>query len=121
MTQKDTTYQGWKNHATWCVALHINNEDATQKHAQALREAAKLAAANEKNFGSCVWSVGDAARYRLANALKSWIEDEVIDSYPAGSSFADLLRLDLLRGYLCDVNWNEIAQNFLDEGKDSEG
>lgn len=108
-----TEYNGWTNHATWCVSLHISNTEASQRKAEELKKLALASAAKHENVPS-VWSIDEARRFILADSLKEWIHDVAVENYRKhGDEFAYLLRLDLITGYLDDVNWHEIAANYL--------
>ncbi len=94
------SYNGWKNYATWNVALWIDNEEGTYKYRCQLAERAKLLA-----------QAGDeSAQGLLANMLKDWINDGNPLAKGKGSVYSDLLT-----AALDDVDWLEIAANFLEE------
>ncbi len=108
-----TEYNGWTNHATWCVNLHITNSEASQRKAEQLKKLALANAATHENVPK-VWTIDEARRFLLADALKEWIYDVTVEQYRKhGDEFAYLLRLDLITGYLDDVNWTEIAASML--------
>lgn len=115
MNDTDTTYEGWSNHATWCVALHINNTQDAQKHAQELTSSARKDGKACSQVADKIWEDSEAPRYLLTASLKGWVESEIAESYlDSNDFFTQSLRLDLLRGYLAEVNWDELARSFLE-------
>ena len=103
MEKKD--YNGWTNYETWCVKLWLDNEQSTSEYwseqAQEQFENAEIRA--EKYF-----SQSEKARFTLADQLKQQITDEQPEM---GASMYS----DLLGAALSEVNWNEIANAFLEE------
>lgn len=91
-------YNGWNNYETWAVALWIDNEYSSYQYRCELLEQAKEEYKNEDEQESC-----------LASSLKNWIEEQ--------NPIADTASLfnDLLNSALSEVDWQEIAENFLTE------
>lgn len=106
-------HQGWTNYVTWCVKLHIGNEQGAQKQARHLAQLALADAPGCSQVADKTWTIEQAARYHLSEALKEWIEDGVMAD--SGSSFRDLLKTDLLTRALGEVNWDEIAKAYLED------
>ena len=94
MVDEKKGYNGWKNYETWLVALWIDNDQSTYSYARELRDQFK-----ENEY----------SRYDLSHALKDWIEEDnpLMDN-------ADLFT-DLLQSALDEVDWYEIADNYLTE------
>ena len=90
-------YNGWKNYETWLVALWINNDQGTQ---ETVLDMARECSGNEHE------------RYDLSHQLKDWIEE----MNPLNEN-ADLFA-DLLNAALSEVDWYEIAKNFLHDIKE---
>ena len=88
-----TGYNGWKNYETWVVALWIDNDQSTYNYSRELAQEYRMP---------------DGAKYPLADALKSWVVNDLI---PDVSGLAG----DLLGAALDEVNWFEIAENYLSE------
>lgn len=109
MTTEATTYNGWTNYETWNVALWLGNDEGSYSYWQdATQEAWNDAEADE------TWTREEAAAYSLSERLESEIKDSVPDL--GASMFADLLG-----AALSEVNWREIAENWLaDVDKDDE-
>ncbi len=94
MADTDTTHQGWKNYETWLAALHLNNEPWSYDSAREI--------------------VREGDPYGLV--LQEFVEDLIIpydQRFP--STFSELLRRDILTGWLQAVDWQEVAASFLDE------
>lgn len=110
----DKTYRGWSNHATWCVALHINKDQKTQEGAIERCECACEDARTCSQVKRGVWKFDDAKRYILADRLEAWVTCIVVDNFDRNPGFADVLRLDLLTSYLAQTNWDELARSFIE-------
>lgn len=89
-------YNGWNNYETWAVALWIDNEYSSYLHRCKLVEQVKEEH-EEKDEQECC----------LASSLKDWIEEQ----NPLTESAS--LFTDLLNSALSEVDWQEIAENFL--------
>lgn len=117
----DERYNGWANHATWCVHRHITNTEATQELTKETASICKREAPHDPHLQEGIWGVKDAAQSHLADELERWITGMLINQgtmaeiSPPDDDFVGLLRLDLLTGYLRKVNWGEIAAAFLEE------
>lgn len=103
-----TRYQGWANHATWAVGLWLNNEEGTY---QSCRELAREAAADADACDQVtdgIWTREEARRFMLADGLKDYVgERNPLTHTPS-------LFSDLLVAALEDVNYEEVADGFLE-------
>src|SRR5258707_130809 len=89
-TDPDTTYNGWKNYPTWCVNLWLDNEEPLYLERRERARAVRREATDDDMVERGIWTVAEAERYRLAEALKDWVSDELAPDL--GASFgADLL------------------------------
>ena len=102
----ESGYNGWKNYETWNVALWIDNDRGSYGTRQAMAQEAWDSARAGQAYSTQTRE--DAARYALSQALKEWIEGEAPDL--GASMFADLLNAALR-----EVDWYEIAGNFLED------
>ena len=91
-------YNGWNNYETWLAALWIDNEYSSYQYRCELVEQVK------EEHGE-----KDDREYCLASTLKDWIEEQ----NPLADSAS--LFTDLLNSALSEVDWQEIAENFLAE------
>lgn len=93
-------YQGWSNHATWVINLHLDNEQSAQ-------EMKKEIILETRNEDKEKWI------YDAAETLKSWVEDTMPELPPMWA--------DMLNGYFDEVDFREIAEHGIDEiGYDEE-
>ncbi|GAG47168.1 unnamed protein product, partial [marine sediment metagenome] len=99
------TYNGWRNHETWCVYLHITNEEGSYNYWMEAAQNAWKEAPHDAGTGD-PWTVSETARFRLADRLKYDHEEMVGSVFEEASR--NLLWLDLLQSALSDVEWAEI-------------
>jgi hypothetical protein len=97
---EDTTYNGWKNYPTWAVNLWLSNDEGLYGATRHLVETTITTAKRSE------WD--DAHRVHVADALKSFVRDDLAPDL--GASFA----ADLLGYALDSVNWLEIADAWLE-------
>lgn len=98
-------YNGWFNYETWCVNLWLTNEEGTYDfwHDNAKHVFRQATIKHESYL-----SVSEQARFDLSKLLKEQIEE----SQPElGAS----MWADLLGAALSEVDWQEIANAFLEE------
>ncbi len=94
----DTTYNGWTNYETWNVALWYDNDQGSyNERCDMVRE---IAEDNDDKDDA----VGDIA---------SWLKENVENANPLASEAS--MFSDILGAALGEVNWHEIAGNWLDE------
>ncbi len=101
---KVAEYQGWSNYETWAVALWIDNDRAIyeQAHSQFDELVSSLEATD-------VWSKEENIQFTFAEYLKGLVED----NNPLSDSSS--MYTDLLNAAISEVDYDEIAQNYLDE------
>jgi hypothetical protein len=101
-------YNGWTNRETWATKLHLDND-------QYLNECAWEYVRKEMTKHDN----GEAASpYDVGQALKNWVEDDLLtfENITKANSDGHYLWLMLTDiGSLYRVNWREIAQAYLDE------
>lgn len=101
------TYNGYTNYETWVVNLHLDNTQSLQEEWQA--EARKAVLAAREALDPVRFDeerVRQEASYILASMLKESLAEE---RYPEVTG----LYADLLNAALADVNWLEIARNYI--------
>lgn len=98
------TYNGWTNRETWATKLHLDNDEWLNECAY---EYVREEIAGEK-----------PTPYNLGETLKNWVEDELLtfENITQANSDGQWLWLMLTDiGSLYRVNWQEIAQAYLDD------
>ncbi len=94
-------YNGWTNRETWATKLHLDNDETLNDEAWEL--ARKWNDANE-----------ELLVYKLGEWIKDWIEDDVL-TYEKVTGNRDLWLMLTDIGSLYRVNWQEIAQTYVEE------
>lgn len=89
-----TGYNGWKNYATWCVKLWLDNEHGLYLD---MVELAKVH--------------GDV--YELSKAIENYVRELVPNTEPS-------MFTDLLGAQLDSVDWYEIAEHYFEEFHEEE-
>lgn len=102
-------YNGWTNYETWNVALWIDNEQGTHEY---WRAAAGDAWEEAEHDRPEYFSRSEQARFQLADRLKDEITDQSHDFLETARGSASMWS-DLLGAALSEVNWTEIADNWL--------
>ncbi len=92
-------YNGWSNYETWNVALWIDNEQGSYSERCEMSQSIYDDANGDM----------DEAKRKLSDWLKDWIEE----MNPIASDAS--LFSDLLNAALGEVDWYEIAENFLED------
>jgi|SRR5579859_4299671 len=96
-------YNGWSNYPTWAVNLWLSNDEGLYN---ATRE---LVSDVAEHYAGPYFERKDVPRHEIADALKTWVRDELAPDL--GATFA----ADLL-GYALDgVDWYEIAEAWLED------
>ena len=100
-------YNGYTNYETWVVNLWLDSDQGVynywREEAQTVKESAPL----HTNVKEGIWKAERAAVYLLASQLKEEIEEAAPELEGMFS--------DLLGAALSEVEWYEIAENFLEE------
>jgi hypothetical protein len=99
----DKTYNGWTNYETRNVALWLDNDHHIERFWSAMAQECW----NEATATS-VWTREESATYALAELLKDDIAEENRPSLEG--CYGDLLGADLSK-----VNWDEIAEHYVND------
>jgi hypothetical protein len=105
----DTTYNGWANYPTWCVNLWLANEEPLYRETLDLATTAVTVAPTDESVADGIWTVEEAAKFRLADVLRDWVTDELAPDL--GACFA----ADLLGWALGCVDWDELAESWVEQ------
>ena len=100
MTEKG--YNGWTNYETWAYKLWMDNDRGEYDYWREETQGAWARARAEDHF-----TRSQAARYVLAEHLKSYAED---NQPPVDGAYGDLLSASIDR-----IDWPEIAHSLLDD------
>lgn len=84
-------YNGWKNHATWCVALHLSNTPHI----------------NDEVIEICNRHTDE---YDAIQELRDYVYDNIDRNTPKNEW--DWLASDLMHAYLQEVDFLEIVQHY---------
>jgi len=96
MTHKE--YNGWWNYETWSVNLIIDNDEGLQEQAREMTKA---------HFDE---DDEDKGAYSLSGELKEWVSDDLCPH-----SSEPTLEGQLLGAALSEVNWQEIAEHYVED------
>jgi hypothetical protein len=102
-------YNGWKNYETWNVALWIDNEQSTYQMRQEWAEDAYHEATADQTL-----SRKERAAMSLSVTIKDWVEE----NNPLAKDAS--MYSDLLGAAIGEVDWHEIASNWLEEFAEGE-
>ncbi len=97
MSGDEKGYNGWTNYETWLMALWIDNDQGLYSESRAIvKECISL----------------KYERYEASHALKEWVE-----SWPEIEEIQDKASFvaDLFNSAFSEINWYEIAQNYISE------
>lgn len=103
------SYQGWKNYETWVTALWIDNDENTYNYARSMACEQVLAAPECSQVQSGIWTIDEAKRFNLADALKDYVENDLLPELDAS------LASDLLRAATSEIDWHEVADHYLED------
>ena len=104
-TESSSEYNGWTNYETWCVNLWLNNEESTYNYWREAAGEAREASKVEDRFGLTRSPAG-----LLADRLRDELQELAYDQVKQGTLCADLLN-----GAMSSVDWQEVADAFLEE------
>lgn len=98
---KKADYQGWTNYETWAVALWIDNEQGSYNES---RDRARDLLRDHYD---------DVSRAEIS--LADWLKEFITEGEP---DLGATLYSDLLTSAIGSVNWDEIAESYIEEVKD---
>jgi hypothetical protein len=117
------TYNGWTNYETWGVALILDNDYGTYMLVQETARDIRNNAVLDDNVRSGIWTVYEAAKFRLADWLKDFTETLCgigSESEDLGIPEPSMMASQLLGGAISDVDFDSIADHYLTDMEDDE-
>ena len=110
-TEKEKGYNGYTNYETWNCALWLDNDEGTQ---ETVREMAQEAYDHPE--ANQYMTVERRRVHTLKDSLKAMMEEQAEQWMPDQSSFF----ADMLNSAVAEVNWYELAENYLEEIEETE-
>ncbi len=107
------SYNGYTNYETWCVNLWIDNEEGSYNHVYAM--ASDVFESSEDSYN---YSINFTKEENALNELEDQIKDYIKETNPLADNAS--LFSDLLGSALDNVNWREIAENWIEAVKENE-
>lgn len=99
------SYNGWKNYESWAVVLWIDKDSFSYSTRQEMAQNTW----DETDGGDDLETRLSDAKRALSESLKDWVEE----MNPLAND--NSLFSDLLSAALSEVDWWEIAENFLED------
>jgi hypothetical protein len=104
-------YNGWTNYETWSVALILGNDPGLEGAVRAIVDDAI-----ENGEPSEYWTEEERKRFRVADALKDWIEEQAEEDIDLSDRVPlSYLWLQLVTAALSDVDWHEVADSYIEQ------
>lgn len=119
MTADEQGYNGWKNYATWGVALVLSNDYGTYTETREQAAAFKASAPHRCNVTAGIWTAEQAAVF----GLEDWLKDYTailcgFESCDDGTREPSMMAMQVMQAGLAEVEWADIARNILSELED---
>jgi hypothetical protein len=102
----DQTYNGWANYETWLVGLWLDNDAGSYEYWRDQAEECWREAPSTEEVKKGTWTREEATKFNLADQ----IQEEIQENSPIMDAG---LYTDLLHGALSEVDWHEVAENFM--------
>lgn len=96
------SYQGWANHATWVVHLHLANDAGLFEGARETIEDAKRNSPH-------------TPKVEAMYALQAFVDSIFYDIDLHITNPATMMRSDLIQSALNDIDWNSIVEALTEE------
>lgn len=115
----DTRYNGWRNYETWSVALIVDNDQDLYHTRHRMAQRAWLDAQTHPDhrrvFAKLRFTRHEYAVVLLAQRAKEWVTEAVDLRLVGRSGDWWLLINQLVGGALSEVDWHELATNWLSD------
>lgn len=110
MDELDTSLVGSANYETWCFQRWLTTNEDLSRQCRELTAVAADAALHSSLVFDGIWTTAEAARNLLADALRELV-GELNPMAEQATPFADLME-----AALGQIDWHEIADEFLQGG-----
>lgn len=110
MDRHDASFVGSANYETWCFQRWLTTDEELARQCHELTTVAADAALHSSLVFDGIWTTAEAARNLLADALRELV-GELNPMAEQATPFADLM--DAALG---QIDWHEIAEEFLQSG-----
>lgn len=104
---EDQKYNGWSNYETWCVSLWLSNNEYDYLNIQE-----KIAELKKTPEIYTFDGLQDPMKRPIKNSLSDWLKEIIVENNPIEKAS---VYLDLLTKAIDNVDFNEIAENYLEE------
>jgi hypothetical protein len=108
MSDEAKRYNGWENFETWCVHLWLTNEEGSYRYWRDEARRHRKEAGKSHRVTRARWTVTEQASSTLGEQIRSELEEGCPIKGPS-------LYDDLMRAAVGEVNWEEVAEAFLEE------
>jgi len=103
MPSTERGYQGWRDHATWAMALHLGNDEGLYRH---WREVARQALRDHPDDP-------DRARWAVEDALREWWDATVEEQFKGATGEPGLLFRDIIPTGDA-IDWRAVAEAIME-------
>jgi hypothetical protein len=110
---EDKKYNGWATYETWLVGLWLDNDQGSYEYWREQAQEQWKSAPTCKQVLQGYWTAAEAAKFNLADQIK----EEIADASPLTE--ADMF-CDLLNAAFSEVNWQEVAEKYLEEFEEAD-
>lgn len=110
----DDRYNGWKNYATWGVALVIDNDEGTYTQVRERVSEMRADIETHNNVLNGIWTAEQALKFDLADYLKDFTEELCgLGGGDYGLPEPSMMAQQVIGAGLAEVDWDEIADHYL--------
>jgi hypothetical protein len=118
MSNDSERYNGWTNVFTWLVPLWLGNDEGSDSHVNDELIPDAIEEAKQDKLTS-KWGDLFTVRERSVTILADKLKDEIEEGASEITDKSDLYS-DLLGHAIAQVNWREIAENYLSDCDESD-
>lgn len=112
MSEVIPEYNGFKNYPTWNLKLWIDNESSLYRVPVGMLE--QIAQSHDDATRPDYFTREEAIRFDLAKQVQEWAEEQFLDPVTEANGPAGP-HTDILRWGWSHIDWQEIAQSYMDD------